>query len=351
MFDAAPPFDPSPAAPGTTPLRGSWQAGPAVPAPSPSLPLQQSNLWMSATRALGGAAARADLGPMRPLVLRRHWPLIGEVALISRARLGWTTDVSSAVPAHPAADLRRDLGARHLIVNAETTEDARSLALAGFRHIAAPRIVAELDLSQTQDALAARLSPKWRNRLRHGQSQGLVIRRTPFRGDPRHWLLRAEAAQARHLWYQPLPPTMIAAMAAARPGAAQLFTAYRRGEAIAAMLFLRHGAAATYQIGWSSAEGRRLSAGPALMWRAMLELQAMGTTRLDLGAADPATAPGLAHFKRGTGAALRSLGGTWLDTRWLPRKGRSARQRMVAELNGARHGHILALAVAPWSAV
>lgn len=249
------------------------------------------------------------LGAVRVLVLARAMPGLGSVALLSRADIGRTP--------RDAVDLRDRLGARHLIVNADDLDAAARLNQAGFWRIAAPRQIADLPLLPSPDAMAARLDGKWRNRLRHGQSHALTIRRHPMPPEPRHWLFRAEARQARALGYRPLPPHLIAAMAHVNPGAAQIFTAYSRGERVAAMLFLRHGRSATYQIGWSTQEGRALSANPVLMWRAMVDLQAMGTDRLDLGAAD---APGLARFKQGTGATLRSLGGTWLASAWLPRR-------------------------------
>ncbi len=305
--------------------------------------LQQSDLWLEATRLLGTLAAREDVAGTRAIILRKRMPMVGEMALISRADL--------ALDAARAANLRHDVGVRHLVVNAESPSDARALAQAGFHKIFAPRVMADLALWPSPDRMAARLSPKWRNRLRHGQAQGLVIQRRPLPPDTRHWLFRAEAAQSLRLWYQPLPPEMIAAMAATRPGVAQLFTAYRLGSRVGAMLFLRHGTAATYQIGWSSPEGRRLSAGPALMWRAMVELQAMGITRIDLGAADPANAPGLAHFKRGTGAELRTLGGSWLDTIWARRMRRASRARAVAELDAARHRNLPTMPTPQWTTI
>ncbi|MBL4628170.1 MAG: GNAT family N-acetyltransferase, partial [Roseicyclus sp.] len=286
--------------------------------------LQQSPLWLSATRQLGGDAVMEDVGGRRVLVLRRSLPVIGDLALLSRADLGLLPGA--------AATLRRDLGVRHLVVNAETTSDAMALAAAGYHKIFAPRVVAELTLLPSVDAMAARLTPKWRNRLRRGQAQGLTIRRHLMPPDERYWLFKAEAAQSLRKWYQPLPAEVIAAMAAGHPGAAQVFTAYHLGQRVAAMLFLRHGRNATYQIGWSNNEGRRLPAGPALMWRAMVELQAMGTEHMDLGAADRRLAPGLAHFKRGTGADFRALGGSWLDTSWAIRKGKRARRRAAAQL-------------------
>jgi lipid II:glycine glycyltransferase (peptidoglycan interpeptide bridge formation enzyme) len=129
---------------------------------------------------------------------------------------------------------------------------------------------------------------------------------------------------------------MIAALAGADPGAGRLFTARGPDGPIAAMLFFRHGRTATYQVGWSDAAGRAASAGPVLMWHAMLALQATGAEMIDLGLADPRTAPGLARFKLGTGAGLRALGGSWLASCALPRRKRPVARALVPD--GAR-GH------------
>jgi len=162
--------------------------------------------------------------------------------------------------------------------------------------------------------MRAALSVKWRNRLRKAERQHIHVTQRPMPSDPTHWLFRAEAQSARLKGYRPFPPALVVAMARARPDSTHLFTAYGASGRLGAMLFLRHGWTATYQIGWISAEGRALSAGNLLMWQAMEALQRLGVGQIDLGAADTLQDPGLTRFKLGTGARLRTLGGTWLDS-------------------------------------
>ncbi|MCU4653868.1 GNAT family N-acetyltransferase [Roseibacterium sp. SDUM158016] len=273
-------------------------------------PLQQSAPWVRALRLLG-----TDMRPLAPLGLNGHamvrtLPLLGRTAMISRG--------PACLSIEQAAGLRRALGVRHLVVHAETEADALTLGAVAFRKIVAARHIAELRIDLPPDALLSAMSCKWRNRLRHALGQGLSVTRRPMPADPRHWLFVAEAGAARRLRYAPLPPALIAAICAADPGAGQLFTVSRGREQLAAMLFLRHGNAATYQIGWSTAGGRARSAGNLCLWRAMLELGALGVRRIDLGAAETVLAPGLARFKTGAGGVIRPLGGSWLDTGWLP---------------------------------
>ncbi len=273
--------------------------------PESPLPLQQSPLYHAALTRIGAEAAFVSL-PFGPaLVLTRTLPLLGRVALISRP-------VWDDPPSLPAlAGLRHSLKARALITNAETPGDGAALARAGFLRLAAPRPVAELPLSGCPEDWLARMGGKWRNRLRHGQRQGLAVSEAALPPDPQHWLFHKDAAQQATRSYAGLPPKLITAMAVAAPGALRLFTARRGARTVAAMLFALHGRGATYLIGWSGAEGRAASAHSLLIWQAMGALATHGAIRIDLGLCDGRRSPGLARFKRGSGAVVRDLGGTW----------------------------------------
>jgi lipid II:glycine glycyltransferase (peptidoglycan interpeptide bridge formation enzyme) len=83
-------------------------------------------------------------------------------------------------------------------------------------------------------------------------------------------------------------------------------------DAAAGMMFLVHGEAATYQIGWVGDAGRELGAHNLLLWHAMLELRERGVRTLDLGGVDTARGAGLARFKLGTGGEVVTLAGSYL---------------------------------------
>ncbi|MDG3040353.1 GNAT family N-acetyltransferase [Roseicyclus marinus] len=267
---------------------------------SDAAPLQQSALYAAALSRLDVPIQqlRGPDGPM--LVLMRHMPLLGCVALISRPQ------------GRIDGDLRKTLGARLLLVNADSFEQGQHLAKIGFFRISPPRTHAHLSLAGGPEDWLARMRGKWRNRLRHGLRQGLELRGGTMPADCNHWLFLCEAAQQKARSYRNLPPALIAAMAAADPTALHLFTARKDGKTCAAMLFARHENSATYLIGWSDAAGRKTSAHPVLMWQAMADLHGSGVTEIDLGHCDQKRNPGLAHFKLGSGAAFRLLGGTWI---------------------------------------
>lgn len=257
-------------------------------------------------------------------VLTRHWPGLGRVALISRGPVCWG-DVSQTRALAQLVATLRDTHAGVIV----TPEHATPLP--GLLPLMTPLHVAELDLTPSPDALRARLHGKWRNRLVRAEEAGMTVDISPLPADAGHWLLRAEAAQARTRRYRRLPPAFTAGWAAANPEGAWLLSARRGSDVLGGIILLRHGAAASYHIAWVSEAGRKAGAAPLLLWRAMLWLRERGTRRLDLDAIETETNPGLARFKLGTGATARALGatviaapGTSLIARLTARKNRRA---------------------------
>lgn len=84
--------------------------------------------------------------------------------------------------------------------------------------------------------------------------------------------------------------------------------AAKDGDDIAAIMFLKHGRSATYQVGWSSDEGRKYCAHHLLLWHGRSILAERGVNELDLGGIND-EAEGLKKFKEGTGASPSCLVG------------------------------------------
>ena len=240
--------------------------------------LQQSDVFAEGLGRTGAPVTRC--GPERVVVLRRFG-------------FGFASRASGACDALPA------------LVNAETVGDSSALRRRGYLQILTPAHVAELDLTCSEEALHAGLAPPWRRALAKAGAAGLERQRFDL---ARHrWILDREAVQRRARRYRAWPLGLTAAMAEADPQAVRVWSALD-----AAVVVVRHGAAATYHIGCAGPEARQRDAHRALLWRAVLELKADGAELLDLGHVDSVTSPGLAAFKAGTGATVRSLGGTWL---------------------------------------
>lgn len=191
-----------------------------------------------------------------------------------------------------------------------------ALARLGALPLIGPAHVALLDLSACHDRRRAALHQKWRNRLTRAQAQAkthtLRITRQTMPSAPSHWLLGADQRQQRQRGYRSWPIALTLAYAQQNKGQAKLFQAFEGKQAIAGVLILRHGQAASYHISHATARGKALSAHNLLIWEAMTWLANTGCRQLDLGLINTEDAPGLARFKLGTGARLVQLGGTWL---------------------------------------
>ncbi len=184
---------------------------------------------------------------------------------------------------------------------------------AGLRRVMTGYSTVLLDLSQSLDALRASLHQKWRNRLKKAEAAPISVRRPTPKLSRYAWLLRAEEKQRAERGYAALPTALTPAFAerAGRDSVTVLEAAHR-GRPVAAMLFLRHGSAATYHIGWSDEDGRRLGAHNLLLWRAVESLRAAGVRRLDLGGVDTESGAGLARFKLGSGGEVTTLAGVFV---------------------------------------
>ncbi len=73
---------------------------------------------------------------------------------------------------------------------------------------------------------------------------------------------------------------------------------------IAAIVILSHGKSATYQIGYTSEQGRKTSAHHLLLWQAVEQLKERGIHDFDLGGINEDTAKGLKRFKMGMGGKI-----------------------------------------------
>lgn len=249
-----------------------------------ALPLQQSPAFAAALKSYG-----ATVTSTAPVVLQRRIGPLGRI------------DFASRVWAHR-------LTHRPRIVNAEANTP-NAFRKMGYVRILTPVHIAEWSL---KGDLRAGMSGKWRNALHKGLSQDLTIQITKWDGSP-HWLFPQAEAMARSRKFRALPTALLAAFAKASPNDALIFEAHDTAP-LAACLILRHGATATYQTAWASAEGLAKQAPRVLLDTAARHLQTLGHDTLDLGPVETDHNRGLARFKLGTGARARRLGGTWL--RW-----------------------------------
>jgi hypothetical protein len=264
--------------------------------PNLALPLQQHPHFASALNRMGRDVRFIDVEDAAPVLTVN---LFGQ-RMTSRGPL-W-----QGAP-RPAA--LRKAGLR--LVNLDRPYEA-AMPGAGFRRIMTHAHVAELDLTTTPQARQSTMKPKWRNAWRYAQNSNLRVIEARYDAIDHAWLLKQDQANQRAKRFRSMPHALVNAYATSQPQSVRVLAGYVQDTPIAAMLFLLHGAVATYHIGWTDAVGRSLNAHHRMIITAADLFAERGCSRLDLGSIDTENAPGLARFKIGTGAGVRPLGGTWV---------------------------------------
>jgi len=268
------------------------------------LPLQQHPNFSAAIRQIGAKTQTIDLDGALPVQTINRFG----IRFASRGPI-WhdtPTDIQKTSLKHSGLHLINSNGG-----------DQSAFRAAGFRRIVAPRQVAELSLLGTSDDRLKRLKGKWRNGWRQGLKHPQIIKKEPFHPTLHHWLLKADLAQQKAKGFRSLPHSFLNAYGIENPGNALVFASILKGKPVAAMVFLLHGKVATYHLGWTSEEGRAVAAHHTITMHAGDDLSQNVVERIDLGTVDFENAKGLARFKLGTGATLRTLGGTWARVPWV----------------------------------
>jgi hypothetical protein len=205
-------------------------------------------------------------------------------------------------------------GLRWMLVTPEESQ-AQAVGLPFWRRVMTPYSTVVLDLSQDLEALRLGFEAKWRNRLVAAENSALKVQRTGLKFGQYRWLLDHEQSQREIRGLAGLPIPFFEPYAQSRKSPAKNVFGVRADlnqDRVAGMLFLIHGASATYQVGWSNDEGRQHNAHNLLLWDAIQALKERGVRQLDLGGVNTQRSAGIARFKIGTGGEVRTLSGTYL---------------------------------------
>jgi hypothetical protein len=262
--------------------------------------------------------ARMDLAGVTVALAQfivRRWGTLVSVALCSRGPI-WLQAMTATDKAKIYAELRRTVPLKGLRWVLITPEELRNdnLGLSTWRRVMTGYATVMLDIRQSPEALRAALDSKWRNRLVAAEASALSVHRVGSNPGQYRWLLDHEETQREQRGFAGLPRPFFDLYSQSRKQPAQTLLTLRADlgrERVAGMMFLLHGASATYQVGWSNEQGRQLNAHNLLLWRAIDELQQRGVRCLDLGGVNTARSAGIARFKIGTGGEVRIFAGTY----------------------------------------
>lgn len=170
------------------------------------------------------------------------------------------------------------------------------------------------DLSVSDDEARQMLKPNWRGALNKAENNPDIKIEWDTQGKFYTWLKLQYVMDKAARGYNGISPKLLdnlAAISTSRP-CIIIGKVTVSGEDVAGVLFLLHGKSATYQIGWSSDQGRQVNAHHLLLWQARERLRTSGIKDLDLGGInDEASAVGIKKFKLGTGAVPYKLVGQY----------------------------------------
>jgi len=299
-----------------------------------------SNLWADFHRQHDGSlqqawdygAALADLGIQVHRALLRHadgtpaalaqficrrMALYLQLASCSRGPV-WSPQLDAAACAQALRQLRKTLpvgAVRVPLFSFEATAEQLAPAQTqGMSRVMTGYSTVMLDITQNEPALRAQLEGKWRNRLVKALAQPRLQVHAAASHSRLQWLLEREQQQRQTRHFGGLPASFVQAYVArggkSRPNFVVGWAEHGR-QTVAAMLFLLHGARATYHIGWADDEGRELNAHNAVLWTSLPVLRSQDVRTLDLGGVNTRDLAGISRFKLGTGGKVLTLAGTY----------------------------------------
>jgi len=211
------------------------------------------------------------------------------------------------------ATFPRRIGRRRRILPEvpDTTETRALMTKAGLKRLDRPGYqTIWVNLKNSTDDIWQNMNSAWRNSVRKAEKAGLHVHWTP---DPKEIsaLLRIYQSDKATKGYDGPSVALLQSLAKHFLETNNVWAGQVKQEdrIVAAALFFCHGCAATYQIGWSTDEGKKQAAQNLLLWGAMQKLKKNGIRYFDLGGVNDETAQGVKKFKEGTGGTLVTLAG------------------------------------------
>lgn len=284
-----------------------WAYGAALEKASPGVSVLRATITGADGRLIGLAQVAVRLvGLLARFALCTHGPV-------------WLVPLSAEEKALAYAALKKSLSVRwpRLLVFTPDEPLGAAAGLRGMKRVMTGDATVIIDLRQEEDVLRAAMEQNWRNKLAKAEKSGLVVQRSGTKPSQYRWLLEAETRQRQARGYRAMPLEMTerwqeAKLANQRGPGLAVFRANLGREPVAGMLFLVHGARATYHVGWTSDAGRANAAHNLLLWSAVRELKALGLLQLDLGGVNTQSGAGIARFKLGTGGSVLQRAGAYV---------------------------------------
>ena len=170
-----------------------------------------------------------------------------------------------------------------------------------------------LNLESDMGTLWQNMESSWRNKVRKAEKAGLELA-WDTQGKEIPAMLRIYQSEKATKGYDGPSVPLLQSMADVFLKGDNVLAglARKEGRAVAAALIFCCGAGATYQVGWSTDEGKSVAAHNLLLWNAIGVLKERGIRYFDLGGANDETAQGVKKFKQGMGGEMLTLAGHYI---------------------------------------
>jgi len=284
--------------------------------------LQQDWAYGACMKAMGVTVMRAcveqDGAPvaLAQFIVRRFAGQLASMALCSLGPV-WLQPLSGREKKQAYQALKRSMPLSNLRLVAVTPPEPQTpeLGLSRWRRVMTGHSTVMLDITPSMEELRAQLDKRWRHRLGGAENSELTIHRVGTNAGQYRWLLEAEMQQREQRGLYGLPLHFFDLYVPSRQQPAQTVLTVRADvgrDRVAGMMFLIHGQAATYQVGWTSDAGRDLHAHNLILWQGIQELRERGVRLLDLGGVNTIRSAGIARFKMSTGGQVVTHAGTFI---------------------------------------
>jgi len=242
----------------------------------------------------------------------------GQIASMALCSLGpvWLAPLTAKEKelAYQALKKTIPLNKLRVVLFTPAEEANTDLGLSPWRRVMTGQSTVMLDITKPLPDLRAGLDKRWRHRLGGAENSELTVHRVGTNPGQYRWLLDADMQQREQRGLLGLPLQFFDLYAQSRQQPSKNLLTMRADlgrDRVAGMLFLIHGEAATYQVGWTSDVGRDQHAHNLILWQGIQELQARGVRWLDLGGVNTIRSAGIARFKMSTGGKVITYAGSF----------------------------------------
>lgn len=261
--------------------------------------------WLTRTLPFLGGIARLNRGPLLLEALPEKAAIETSLGVLqalfgeARRQRWWIVQVAPELPDHETSQQGlRQLGLRRQAIAAWAS--------------------GRLDLRADEPSLLMGLKAKWRNCMRKGTRDGVVVAHQQGNNSYQDQLIHSYANLQRSRGFKGLSEELIRQLAEQQGQAwsLDLFVARDSNtsiddEPIGFLVSTRHGDTATYLIGSTNDKGRQMQANSNLLWQAILHAKRNGCAWFDVGGLSTVTPKGVADFKQGLNATPYELVGEW----------------------------------------